>query len=68
MPERIANTSEGLLAAVSAGAVGGLAALGIWELTAAPGVVAALSAGAAGAAVHLAGDLTDRLLDRTSVD
>lgn len=56
--------SEGLLAAGSAGAVGGLTAMGVWELTAAPGFIAALAAAGAGACVYATGTLIERLTGR----
>ena len=53
---------DAALAAASAGAVGGLAALGVWELTAAPAIVAGAVGAAAGTGVHAIGTWTDRLL------
>lgn len=53
---------EAALAAASAGAVGGLAALGVWELTTAPAILAGAVGAAAGTGVHVMGTWTDRAL------
>lgn len=62
MRELSRSTSEGALAAASAGAVGGLTAMTVWELTAAPGVVASVAAAGAGLVVFATGSAIDRLL------
>ncbi len=47
------NTND-ILAAGSSGVLGGLTALAVWELTAAPEVLAAAAAGATGVVLHIA--------------
>lgn len=43
-----------ILAAGSSGVIGGLTALAVWELTAAPEVLAAAAAGVSGVTLHIA--------------